>query len=38
MIDKKIQADRAAEENRIQKAPISPEIYPVRSLVVGQNR
>ena len=30
-IDKKIQTDRAVEENRIQKAPISQEVYLVRN-------
>ncbi|GAI16383.1 unnamed protein product, partial [marine sediment metagenome] len=32
------QTDRAIEENRIQETPISPEVYPVRSWAIGQER
>ena len=36
--DRRIQTDRALEERRVQKAPLSPEVYLIGSQTIGQNR
>ena len=36
--DSGAQTDRAVEENAIQETPLSPEVYPIRSRVIGQDR